>query len=415
MPNYQSLIALTLVGGVAGFLGGTAALTFRWFVEDGQRVFLPDGQVGNYEALPVWAVVLLPTIGAFLLGHLWQRLCPSWRQVGILHVLVRLHGAGRPDLPWSHAVAQFLGGAWALMSGQSLDREGPSVHLGATLGNQIGRRLFQGPGVYALTVCGAAGAIAAAFNTPLAAVLFVIEVLRIDYRFERFIPIIAAAVVGAVLGRLGYGEDPAFDPAAIPPSGFADLPLFALLGLLTGLLAVLFVRFALRVSEWTRSWPLARAFTAAGLATGLIGLAVPQVLGISYDTLDAILSNEIQVEWLAGLVLGKLVATTIAIGVRMPGGLIGPSLIIGGAVGGLLGGLAPIGVGVPSVYATVGMVAMLSAVLQAPLFSLLALLELTAESHIILPGMVAIVIADLIARKMLGRGSLFDHMRRLGG
>lgn len=417
MAKPPPLAFLTLLGGLCGLLAASAALVFRWTIEDGQRLFLPGGVIGNYENLPAWAVLTLPTLGGLLLGGLLQRLPAGWRQVGIMHVLVAMQRGERPRLPAANAVVQFCAGAVAIISGQSVDREGPSVHLGATLGNQLGHSLFQGPSIYVLTACGAAAAIAAAFNTPLAGVFFVIEVLRIEYRFERFMPIITASVVGALLGRLWYGQAPAFALAAVAPDTTADLPILMVLGTVTGLLAVGFVDLTRRCSHWLQPWRLPLRFALAGLVTGSVGLIAPQVLGISYDTLETLLAEELAVSLLLSLLLGKLLATSLAIGAGLPGGLIGPSLIMGGAAGSLLGVIGPEALGPtlhpPSFYATIGMIAMLSAVLQAPMTSLLALLELTGEPAIILPGLVAVVIADLISRKLLGRGSVFDHLRRL--
>lgn len=412
MAKPPPLAFLTLLGGLCGLLAASAALAFRWTIEDGQRLFLPGGVIGNYENLPAWAVLALPTLGGLLLGGLLQRLPESWRQVGIIHVLAAMQRGERPRLPPANAVVQFCAGAVAIISGQSVDREGPSVHLGATLGNQLGHSLFWGPSIYVLTACGAAAAIAAAFNTPLAGVFFVIEVLRIEYRFEHFMPIITASVVGALLGRLCYGQAPAFALAAVVPDTTADLPILMVLGTVTGLLAVGFVDLTRRFSQWLQPWQLPLSFALAGLVTGSVGLIAPQVLGISYDTLETLLAEELAVSLLLSLLLGKLLATSMAIGAGLPGGLIGPSLIMGGAAGSLLGVIGPT-LHPPSFYATIGMIAMLSAVLQAPMTSLLALLELTGEPAIILPGLVAVVIADLISRKLLGRGSVFDHLRRL--
>jgi H+/Cl- antiporter ClcA len=182
-------------------------------------------------------------------------------------------------------------------------------------------------------------------------------------------------------------------------------------------MAVVFIGLSERVGRFTQKWSPSLAFSVAGLVTGLIGLAYPQVLGISYDTLDGILNNRLAGVMLIGLVVGKLVATAISIGLKVPGGLIGPSLVIGGALGGIMGMLVKhymlFESGSESFYASVGMVAMMSALLQAPLAAMMALLELTADPNIIFPGMTAVVCADLIVRQSFGRESVFEHMRRL--
>jgi len=393
-------------------------LAFRWVIEDGQRLFLPNGELGGYESLSPWIAFVLPLVGGALLGWAFERLSPEFREVGIFHVLRRLRRPGLSILPPKNALVQFFGGAFAIVCGQSVDREGPGVHLGAAVGNLLGRRIgASGVNIYTLTVCGAAASIAAAFNTPLAGVVFVIEVLRVRYRIERFIPIIAASVMGAIISRARYGANPAFQVTDLIAGSMYELFLLAGLGIFTGLLAVLFMSGTTWLSAQTRRWRPLAAFSCAGAVTGLIGLVYPQVLGISYDTLNAILDNRLGAGLLAGLIVAKLVATAVAVGMRVPGGLIGPSLVIGGAAGGLLGVVAPqfatFTTGSEGFYAAMGMVAMMGAVLQAPLAALLALLELTADPDIILPGMTVVVTADLIARQLMGRKSIFEHLRQI--
>ncbi|MGB1110291.1 MAG: chloride channel protein, partial [Gammaproteobacteria bacterium] len=196
-----------------------------------------------------------------------------------------------------------------------------------------------------------------------------------------------------------------------------ELLILAGLGLFIGALAVVFISVTERVSCQSLSWRPLFGFALAGLLTGLLGQWYPQVLGISYDTLDAILDHSFAADFLLGLLLAKLLATAVSIGLRVPGGLIGPSLVIGGAAGALCGVLAPglFGFETSSVtlYAAVGMIAMMGALLQAPLAALCALLELTADPNVILPGMAVVVTADMMVRQLLGRGSVFEHLRRL--
>jgi len=413
-----ALIATTFWGAATGVGAALLVLAFRWLIEDGQRLFLPNGQLGGYESLPHWAVFILPLAGGLLLGWVFERLAPEFREVGVYHVLRRLRRPGLSILPHGNTLAQFFGGAFAIVCGHSVDREGPGVHLGAAVGNLLGRRIGTArANTYTLTACGAAASIAAAFNTPLAGVVFVIEVFRVRYRIERFIPIIAASVMGAIISRARYGANPAFQVADLSTGSMYELFLLAGLGIITGLLAVVFMTGTTWLFRLTENWRPLTAFGCAGAVTGLIGLFYPQVLGISYDTLNAILDNRLGAGLLAGLVVAKLIATAVAIGLRVPGGLIGPSLVIGGAAGGLLGVTAPDWVGFTTgsegFYASMGMVAMMGAVLQAPLAALFALLELTADPDIILPGMTVVITADLFARQILGRQSVFEHLRQV--
>ena len=412
----KDLIRLTALGAVSGLLAGLVVLAFRWVIEAGQRGFLPGGLLGNYEALPGWAMLALPVGGGLALGLAFERLPEPLRSVGIVHAIQQLRHTGRPKLPLGNAVVQFFGGAFAIVCGHSVDREGPGVHLGAATGTWVGGR-SEDAETFTLTVCGAASAIAAAFNTPLAGIVFVIEVLGVRYRVDRFIPVMTASVIGALVSQLAYGATPTFTLASnLEMASLEEVLLLGVLGVLTGLVSVAFIEITERTWDWAGHLRPVLAFALAGGVTGLVGLVVPQVPGISYDTLNNILNNHLGLSVLASLVLGKVLATAIAIGLRVPGGLIGPSLVIGGALGGVVGVLVQslaIPTGGEAFYAAVGMVAMMSAVLRAPLAALMALLELTANPAIIFPGMVAVVFADVVARQMLGRESIFEHVRRL--
>ena len=415
MPMRTDLMRLTLLGALAGIGAGGVVLGFRWAVERGQLLFLPDGRLGNYEGLSDWAIVALPVLGGLALGLAFEKLPPSLREVGIVHVIRQLRHTGRPSLPLGNAIVQFFAGVFAIICGHSVDREGPGVHIGAATGTQVGVKSSDAE-TFTLTAGGAAAAIAAAFNTPLAGVIFVIEVLGVRYRVDRFIPIMTASIMGAIISRAAYGATPSFTLASeLRMESLYELVFLALLGIVTGLVAVAFIGMTEAAGRWTERWRPTPSFLVAGLVTGVVGLRYPQVLGISYDTLNDILNDHLTATVLSGLVVGKLVATAVSIGLRMPGGLIGPSLVMGGALGGSLGVWAQAApqTGSESFYATIGMIAMMSAVLRAPLAALFALLEMTGEPNIILPGMMAVVSADLVARQLLGRDSVFEHLRLL--
>ena len=292
------------------------------------------------------------------------------------------------------------------------------MHIGAASANLVGQGMrISAEEDYTLAACGAAAAISAAFNTPLAGVIFVIEVLRVRYEVSRFLSVIVASVVGAVISRLLLGSDPTF---VVPPfqiSTNRELPNLILLGLTIGLLAVAFISLCESVARRTRTWNNKLTFTIAGVVTGVLALWTPQIMGPSYDTLGELLAGKEDVTLVLALVLTKLLATGAAVGLRVPGGLIGPTLLIGGAAGSAMGTLfsmlEPIDAAAPAFYATVGMVAMMGATLRAPLAALIALLELTSNPNIILPGMIAVASAELINRLALGKESVFAIMLKI--
>ncbi len=415
----RNLLRLTLYGALTGFLAGGVVLLFRWFIETIQAGFLPGGEAGNYEALSPLSRLLLPTTGGLLLGLIFQKIPLERRQVGIVYVLNNLRSSAGGRLSIANALVQFFGGAAAIIAGHSVDREGPGVHLGAACGSFAGAYLgFTRRDRRTLIACGAAASIAAAFNTPLAGALFVIEVLRYRYHIARFMPIIMAAVVGAVVIRAVHGPYPSFSVPALDMTTLLELPMVAMLGLAIGVLAGLFITACEVTSKRYAHWPPALSFTVAGLCAGLLGLWSPQIMGISYDTLDAMLNNRVALSVVLGILAFKLIATAVAIGMRVPGGLIGPTLVIGGAMGSVMGltldALTAGDTGSPAFYAVIGMVAMMGAALQAPLSALIALLELTATPNIILPGMLAVVSADIAGRMIMGRDSVFMVLLRVG-
>ncbi len=414
MPR-KMLIRLTLLGTCAGAVAALGVLLFRWCIEVSQTLFLPGAQIGNYEALPAAIRLILPIAGGLLLGLVFSRIPSLYRQIGITHVLERIHLPGNKRLPFRNALVQFFGGIVAIVSGHSVDREGPGVHIGAASASLIGYITpTNAEENHTLIACGAAASIAAAFNTPLAGVVFVIEVLQVKYRIIRFFPVIMAAVVGAIISREIYGPTPAFAIPAIDLGSLLELPFIAIMGFIVGLCAMLFVSLSESILRTTKTWPLTRCYVLAGLCTGVLALWTPQIMGTSYDTLADMLRGQTALTLVVALVFTKLIATATCIGLRIPGGLIGPMLVIGGAIGSASGFVAtdlyPDLAGSGGFYAIIGMVAMLSAALRAPLSALIALLELTANPNIILPGMLAVVSANVANLLILGKASVFSTL-----
>lgn len=408
-------IRLTFLGILTGLLAALVVLAFRGAIDLGQQQLLPAGGGDGYEVLPPWARLALPITTGLVLGLAFDLLPRPWREVGVAHVLKRLLAPGRERLPLRNMLVQFAGAVVAIVGGHSVDREGPAVHLGAGSASLVGQRLgLDADDERTLIAAGAAAAIAAAFDTPLAGVIFSIEVLRIRYQVSRFLPVIIAAVFAAMATHALALDDPGFP--VVPEYPGSEWEVFAMLflGGGIGLLAVGFSQLAALIVRRTGHWPCGLTFPLAGLVTGVLALWTPQVMGISYDTLALLLLGEGELPLVLALVATKLIATAVSIGLRVPGGLIGPTMFIGGAAGSALG-LLLLTFGVdaaasPGFYATVGMAAMMGATLRAPLAALTALLELTANPNIILPGMLAIAGAELVSRALRGERSVFDML-----
>ncbi|MEJ2575696.1 MAG: chloride channel protein [Gammaproteobacteria bacterium] len=260
---------------------------------------------------------------------------------------------------------------------------------------------------------------AASFNTPLAGVIFALEVVMLEYTVASFIPVILAAVGATTLLQIVLGAGPAFPVPVLSLHSLVELFLVLLLGAFAGALSALFSQLVQGVAARTAVIPIWWRMLLAGAALGGFGWAVPEVMGIGYDTVALALQGQLAVGLLAVLLLAKLLATSVAIGAGVPGGLIGPALFLGAILGALVSELADFagwgwqaGAGF---YALLGMGAMMSASLQAPLAALTAMLELTDNPDVILPGMLTVVVAGLTARVVFRQESLFVAMVRSAG
>ncbi|RDX35274.1 CBS domain-containing protein [Kangiella sp. HD9-110m-PIT-SAG06] len=414
LGGFDALALMAVIGLICGVLAGGSNILFRYFTESSYVLWATD-QSGNtdFENADWLLKLLLPTIGGLIVGLLLQQLNPDTRRVGVSHVLERMaHHQGH--LPLKNAIVQFFLGGLTIASGQSVGREGPGIHLGSTTGSLIGQRLkLPNNSTRILVGCGCAAAISANFNTPLAGVVFAMEIVMMEYAVASFIPIILASVAGAVMSRMFFGSDPAFIiPASMDIQSLWEMPYFLLLGFICGIIASLFIMFTSVVRRGSKDWPVWIKTTVGGTCVGIIALAVPQVMGIGYDTVNSSLQGELLLTILGLSLAGKFIATSICSGLSMPGGVLGPTLFMGAMLGGLLGTLGSLVF--PNLssdtgfYAIIGMATLMSAVLQAPLAGLMALLELTNNPNIILPGMFSIVIGNLVVSQLFKRESYWE-------
>lgn len=406
----DALLEMAILGLLGGILAAIASILFRLVVEHAQAAFL-NGPPGSYETLAAGSRLLLPLAGGLLIGFLLFRLPDRDRIVGVVHVMERLaYFQGR--FPWRNAVVQFLGGAVAIISGHSVGREGPGIHLGVAASNLPAQQLgLPNNSLRLLAACASAAAIAASFNTPLAGVIFALEVLMFEYTVAAFAPVLLATVSATVLSQAVFGPDLAFNVPRISLGSLAELPYVLAMGVIIGLFAALFIRLLRAFAHWGGHFPLWSRPVVAGLVIGLIGAGVPEVMGIGYDTVNRLILGEPVLTLLAAIIFFKLIASTAAVGMGVPGGLIGPALVIGAAIGAAFSlGVHAWGVTATedsAFYVLLGMGAMMAATLQAPLAGLVAILELTGNPHIIFPGMLAVIAATLTSGVAHGHESMY--------
>ncbi len=408
LAHVDALPQLVVIAIGVGLFTGAVIIGFRLSVDSLLNQLL-DGHPERFESLTFTARAMLVLTGAGLIGLLLQWFTPSERRVGVVHVMERL-SLHQGYLPLKNAVLQFVGGIIGLVSGQSGGREGPAIHLGAASASAFGQ-WFKLPNnsMRTLIACGTAAAIASSFNTPIAGVIFAMEVVMMEYSIASFLPVIVSAVCSTFLTQYVFGSQPAFSMVPANLDSLSDLPLIAVVGVLTGCVAAIFIRMVqwfAGLSHWTF---FVRAI-AAGAMTAGAALIVPEVMGIGYDTVNAAMVGQVALWTLAAIVVAKTVASAAAAGLGMPVGLIGPTFVIGAAVGGALGLLGNhYGdfQATTALYVIVGMGAMMAAVLQAPLAALMAVLEMTANPNIIPPAMLAIAISTLIVSQVFRLKSVY--------
>jgi len=417
LSTIDQLIPVSILGVFTGLLTGAIIIAFRQSIERGQDWLLPGDSIENYAGLPFWARFLLPALGGLLIGILLQNISAATRRVGVVHVINALAEA-HSHLPFRNALVQFVSATISIISGHSVGREGPGIHLGAACGSWLGHSLLLPHNTArTLVACGVAASIAASFNTPLAGVIFSMEVVLVEYTVLGFIPIVVAAVVATAVMRWVYGADPIFSiPSVLHDSGVDLLYLF-FCGLVIGMLAAVFIALLRFFSKQLLNIPLWQRTTIAGVLTGCVGLFVPQVMGIGYESVNGAVMGNIGFGLLLIIVIAKLFATTAGLGLGFPGGLIGPTIVIGATAGAALGilGFGHTDTATTGFYALMGMGAMMGATLQAPLAALIAILELTANPIVIMPGMMIIVVACLTARQLFAKDSVYAMLLKQQG
>lgn len=424
-------VTLNVAAAGVGALGALMAYLFRHGVTVLQnllffRAFDPLSRPLFTHGLGVWVVALpiLGTVGGIAILYALTGRSEGGSTVAVIEA-ASLRG-GKLSLPAS--LAQGLGAIVTLGAGGSAGREGPIAVLGGATGSSIAESLgLERKDRRLLIACGATGGIAATFNAPIAAVAFAIEAIFLEFRTESFVPIVVASVFGTAIGRVLLGDTPTFDLA---PGRFAltspvELLLVIGLGLAAGLFGVAFLELAEGADRWFDGRPLWSRPLIGGAAMGMLGLALPQLLGVGYDTMQIVLDGALGTRILGSLALTfavllvlKPVAVAVTLGGGGSGGVFSPTLYAGIMLGGLFGLAA--GWLMPSlasgyqVYAVLGMVAVFTAVSRAALTGIVLSLEFTHTFEIVVPAMLAAVVADIVAWSLHREGLFQTRLEEKG-
>jgi len=393
----QVFLVLALV---IGALTGLAVVAFILLTERmGMRLYPAGGAP--------WRRLLFPVMGSLGIGYLLFRYFPNARGSGVPQTKAALFaGGGRITL--RTVVGKFFCTSATLASGIPLGREGPSVQVGAGIGSVLGRRLGLRPEkVKALLPVGAAAAIAAAFNTPLAAVLFSLEEIVGDLHAPVIGAVVLASATSWVVLRLLLGNNPLFKVPQYQLVHPLELAIYAVLGVAGGLVSVTFTKLLLGMRErFLRfpKWTLWFQPLAGGLVVGLMGWFVPQVLGVGYGYVGDVLNGRMALNLMILLVVLKLLAVTTSYASGNAGGIFGPALFIGAMLGGTVGTLAhrllPSYTATPGAYALVGMGAVFAGIVRAPMTSVVMIFEMTQDYAVIVPLMISNLVSLFISSRL---------------
>jgi CIC family chloride channel protein len=418
----RSHLFMVAVAIVCGLGGGYGAVALRWLIGLVQREFFGPGPhiLAIVEGLPWQWRLAAPALGGLLVGPLIHFVAREAKGHGVPEVMesMVMHGGViRPRVVVVKAVASAI----TIGSGGSVGREGPIVQIGSALGSTMGQVLGMSTRhVRTLVGCGAAAGIAAAFNAPIAGALFAVEILLGDFGVPQFSPIVISSVVATVVSRHFLGDFPAFDVPQYRLAGPFELVPYMIVGLVSGLVAVAFIRTLYGAEELFERMPAPEWIKPAlgGAAVGAMGIWLPYVYGVGYDSINAALAGRLPAALLAGLVAAKMVATSITLASGGSGGVFAPSLFLGAMTGGFLGTfvhqLLPTYTASSGAYALVTMGAVVGAATHAPITAIIIIFELTGDYRIIAPLMAACVISTLVST-LLQRDSIYTLKLRLRG
>jgi CIC family chloride channel protein len=422
----QGLVALALLVGLGA---GAGAIGFRYLITgltelfSGHHDYSTAGHAINPHVpwLGPWFVLLAPVVGGLIYGPLVARFAPEARGHGVPEVMLAVAEMGgriRPQVPGVKAVASAL----CIGSGGSVGREGPIVQIGSALGSLVGQ-LTHMPlrRLRLLVACGAAGGIAATFNAPIAGVFFALEVILGDFETQAFGVVVLSSVTASALARAVFGSASFLHLPVFALDSPFELVLYAGLGVLAGAVGVVFIRVLYGSEDLAdRIWrgPAWARPAAGGVLLGLLLLAVPEMYGVGYPVLSRAVDGHYVVTFVLVLLVAKVAATSLTIAIGGSGGVFAPSLFMGAMLGSAFGQIAhgalPSLTAPAGAYALVGMGAVFAGAARAPITAVIILFELTGEYAIILPLMLAIVLATSVSNG-LSRDTIYTlKLRRRG-
>lgn len=401
---------------IIGLFSGLAVVLFRIAIEFTKLLAF------GYAPSPPWTrVLLVPAAGGLVVAYMVIRFFPRVRGSGVNQTKAAVY-IYDGYIGFSTVIGKFITCALALGTGQSLGPEDPALQMGAGIASALGRRLrLSRQKVRLIAPVGAAAGLAAAFNAPISAVLFVIEEVIGNWTAGVLGAIVLSAVSSVVVMRWFLGEQAMFGIPSYHLVHPAELLAYAALGVIGGLSSLAFVKLVASLRPRLKALPRWTQYlqpAIAGLLIGIISLWFPQIMGPGYGSIDQALHNQFTWQILGLLAVFKILGTTVSFVSGTPGGMFAPTLFVGAMLGGAVGGIEhhfyPWLTGSVGAYALVGMGTLFAGFLRVPLTSVFMVLEVSGNYSIILPVMISNTIAYLISRQYQPT-SLFDMLSRQDG
>ncbi len=417
--NLFDTVFLALLAVFVGVISAYASLFFLWAVDYLHLLLVgANGSVmyAFLENLPVWHLFFIPVIGAVIVRMIIQYGMPGKRNYGPADVIAAAR-IGRGILSIRVGIGSAMASIASIGSGASVGRYGPAVHLGASLGSWVAQCMQMASNQNkTLLACGVAGAISASFSAPLAGLVFAHEVILGRFESKSVMPIAISSVVASAIVRSHEFNAILFMLPDMPIANYWEYFLFALLGIIGGGLAVLYMTSMHRLTLLFEQLPVSGIFRAllGGLVLGVIVIIFPQTFGLGEQVISDALHLQFSVDVLMLLILAKLLATSVSFAAGFSGGVFGPALFLGAMMG------TAFGLGIfevtdmassPAVYGVVGMGAVISRVIGAPITTILIVFELTGSYTLMTAVMVSVVIGGMVTRQLFNHSYFYHQLR----
>ncbi|MEE6249518.1 MAG: chloride channel protein [Bdellovibrionota bacterium] len=420
----KDVFRLNFLAILVGIAVGYASLGFRFLIGLFQNLFLHH-QFDWHLISPLdhkrglWMFAILPA-GLFASSALIRIFAKEAQGHGIPEVIeaIRLKG-GR--MRARSVLVKAFSSSITIASGGSVGREGPVVQIGSAIGSVVGQILSLDPKlIKTLVGCGASAAVAATFNTPIAAVIFAIEVIILELKTRSFVPLVIASVFGTIVSRIHLGNEPAFFVPKYSLHGPSELVFYFILAVLAGILGVVFIKAVYGIEDYVEDLkiPFWSKPLLGGIILAAIGMYFPEMFGVGYESISDVLQQKSSLEIMALFVVLKIICTSVCLACGGSGGVFVPSLFIGAMLGGAYGYAVneffPDMTAGYGAYALVGMAAVFSSTARASFTAIVILFEMTLDYSIILPLMFVCVISDQVALAFMKHSIYSLKLKRKG-